>query len=158
MKSHSTYIIFTPTHSLWKHLSARRAWWKLQRHTCLITVTAFISSLRHCGRVNHFLRQLKTTCSVSSSSSSPPSATAVYLLRRSLLPHRWRHLKPCSPWQQKCWAAAPRSCTSWAVYTPARRLGNRESRPKKKKESERSIKSLLGRSEWIWMNEFKPII
>lgn len=155
MKSHSTYIIFTPTHSLWKHLSARRAWWKLPRHTCLITVTAFISSLRHCGRVNHFLRQLKTTCSVSSSSSSsPPSATAVYLLRRSLLPHRWRHLKPCSPWQQKCWAAAPRSCTSWAVYTPARRLGNRESRPKKKKREREKHQKSVGKirvnlNEWI---------
>lgn len=57
--------------------------------------------------------------------------TRMYLLRRSPSPRQWKHPRPCSPWQQRCWAAARRSCTRWAVCTPAHRLRSREEEHKK---------------------------
>lgn len=60
-------MIHTLSLSLKRHVRAKRVWQGPQKHTCLITVAAFIRSQRRWGSANHFLRWRRATCLVSTS-------------------------------------------------------------------------------------------
>ena len=125
---HFAYVWVILSYSQWKSIWADGC----SEDTSWMTLTD--QSSETCGGVNKSTSILakgyifsfdSIQCATPSPSSWHHHDSCVYLLRRSLLPRRWRHPKPCSPWQQKCWAAALRSCTSWAAYIPAHRLSNR---------------------------------
>lgn len=89
MKFHSTYVWFAPAHSQLKApRSQKRPDRKPQRNSRLITVTVFISSLRHCGRsVNHFLSWPKATCFISNKKKKNQPFFSAWCCSRQTLDH-----------------------------------------------------------------------